>query len=214
VHEEPTEGRQLNCLPVLDAYTREGLTIPGARSITAEAVGQVRQRLVVYRGAPVYGKSDNGPEFMAQRGTTGLREQRVDTHFIDLGRPWQNGQNESCNDVFGDGCLNRWLLISVQEARRIITHWLARTTTWSAEWADTPCMCSAMPLPTCGEGSMSISNIDTGRVTLGLTKIRAGSCLGDAALAVIRESQHHLDKPHWRIGKVAKRRSRKSGVGV
>lgn len=124
VHDETTDGRRLKCLTVLDEYTREGLTIHCARSITAEAVVQVLQRLFVQRGAPVYVKSDNGPEFIAQRVTTWLREQRVDTHFIDPGSPWQNGHNESFNGVFRDGCLNRWLFTSVQEARRIITHWL------------------------------------------------------------------------------------------
>jgi putative transposase len=109
---------------VLDEYTREGLTIHCARSMTAEDVVQVLQRLFAQRGAPVYVKSDNGPEFIAQRVTTWLHEQHIDTHFIDPGSPWQNGHNESFNGVFRDGCLNRWLFTSVQEARRIINHWL------------------------------------------------------------------------------------------
>jgi len=123
VHDETTDGRRLKCLTVLDAYTREGLTIHCARSLTAADVVQVLQRLFVQRGAPEYIKSDNGPEFIAQRVTTWLRVQRVDTHFIDPGSPWQNGHNESCNGVLRDGCLARWLFTSVQEARRIITNW-------------------------------------------------------------------------------------------
>ena len=124
VHDETTDGRRLKCLTVLDEYTREGLTIHCARSITAEDVVQVLQRLFVQRGAPEYIKSDNGPEFLAQRVTTWLRGQRVDTPLIDPGSPWQNGHNESFNGVFRDGCLDRWLFTSVQEARRIITNWL------------------------------------------------------------------------------------------
>jgi len=124
VHDQTTDGRRLKCLTVLDVYTREGLTIHGARSMTAEDVGQVLQRLVAQRGAPVYVKSDHGPECIAQRGTTWLREQHVDTPCIAPGSPWQNGQNESFNGVFRDGCLHRWLFTSVQEARRIIPQWL------------------------------------------------------------------------------------------
>jgi putative transposase len=124
VHDQTTDGRRLKCLTVLDEYTREGLTIHCARSITAGDVVQVLQRLFVQRGAPGYVKSDNGPEFIAQRVTTWLREQHVDTHFIDPGSPWQNGHNESFNAVVRDGCLDRWLFTSVQEARRIITSWL------------------------------------------------------------------------------------------
>jgi len=41
--------------------------------------------LFAQRGAPVYVKSDNGPEFIAQRVTICLRTQRIGTHFIALG---------------------------------------------------------------------------------------------------------------------------------
>ena len=124
VHDETTDGRRLQCLTVLDEDTREGLTIHCARSITAADVVHVLQRLFAQRGAPGYMKSDNGPEFIAQQVTTWLRTHHVDTHFIEPGSPWQNGHNASFNGVFRDGCLNRWLFASVQEARRIITHWL------------------------------------------------------------------------------------------
>ena len=123
VHDETTDGRRLTCLTVLDEYTREGLTIDCARSITATDVVQVLPRLFAQRGAPGYVKSDNGPEFIAQQVTTWLQTHHVDTHFIDPGSPWQNGHNESFNGVFRDGCLHRWLFTSVQEARRIIIHW-------------------------------------------------------------------------------------------
>lgn len=124
VHDETTDGRRLKCLTILDEYTREGLVIDCARSITGEDVVKVLQRLFVHRGAPGYIKSDNGPEFIAQRVTTWLGTQHVDTHFIEPGSPWQNGHNESFNGVFRDGCLNRWLFTSVHEARRIIHQWL------------------------------------------------------------------------------------------
>jgi putative transposase len=48
---------------------------------------------------------------MAKEVTAWLKECRVKPHFIDPGRPWQNGHNESFNGVFRDGCLNRWVSI-------------------------------------------------------------------------------------------------------
>jgi transposase InsO family protein len=124
VHDETTDGRRLKCLTVLDEYTREGLTIYCARSITAGDIVQVLQQLFAQRGAPGYVKSDNGPEFIAHQVTNWLRAHHVDTTFIEPGSPWQNGHNESFNGVFRDGCLARWLFASVQEARRLINHWL------------------------------------------------------------------------------------------
>lgn len=124
VHDETLDGRRLKCLTVLDEYTREGLTIACARSITAGDVIHILQRLFAQRGTPHYVKSDNGPEFIAQQVTAWLHTHHVDTYFIEPGSPWQNGHNESFNGVFRDGCLNRWLFASVQEARRIINNWL------------------------------------------------------------------------------------------
>jgi putative transposase len=98
------------------------LAIDCAHSITAKDVVQGLRRLCAQRDAPVDVKSDNGPEFIAQRVTAWLRAQRVDTHFIDPGSPWQNGHNESFNGVFRDGCLNRWLFSAVHEARRITSN--------------------------------------------------------------------------------------------
>jgi putative transposase len=43
---------------------------------------------------------------------------------IDSGSLRQNGHNESCNGVFRDACLGRWLFATVQEALRISYRWL------------------------------------------------------------------------------------------
>jgi putative transposase len=124
VHDETTDGRRLKCLTIIDDYAREGVESYCARSIMAAEVIQVRRRLFAHHGAPMDVKSDHGPECIAQRVTTWWREQPVATHFIDPGSPWQNGHNESFNGGFRDGCLHRWLLTSVQEAKRIIGNWL------------------------------------------------------------------------------------------
>jgi putative transposase len=124
VHDETSDGRRLRCLTVVDEYTREGLTIHVARSITAGAVVRILQGLFACYGAPACLKSDNGPELVSRAVTQWLSKQGVDTIFIDPGSPWQNGHNESFNAVFRDGCLNRWLFYSVAEARRVINQWL------------------------------------------------------------------------------------------
>ncbi len=42
---------------------------------------------------------------------------------IHPGSPWQNGHNESFNDVFRDGCLDRWAFMSAREARLVTESW-------------------------------------------------------------------------------------------
>jgi len=123
VHAEPPDGRWLQCLTILDASTREGGESSGARSITAADVVQVLRRLCAQRGAPQYVKSDNGPAGIAQRVTTWWQAQPGDPHLIDPGSPWQHGQNERVQGGLREGCLHRWLLTAVQEAKRLIGHW-------------------------------------------------------------------------------------------
>jgi putative transposase len=124
VADQTADGRRLKCLTVVDEYTRYGLKIYSARSITSGHVKKVLQRLFTQWGAPTCIKSDNGPEFVARKIQDWLKQTGVKTKYIDPGSPWQNGHNESFNAVFRDGCLDRWLFYSVQEAKRVIDRWL------------------------------------------------------------------------------------------
>jgi transposase InsO family protein len=71
VHDETTDGRRLKCLTVLDEYTREGLTIHGARSITAGDVVQVLQRLFVQRGLRRMSRATMAPSLLPSGLLTG-----------------------------------------------------------------------------------------------------------------------------------------------
>jgi putative transposase len=59
-------GRQLKCLTVTDEWTREGLAIEVDGRIHSGRVIEVLSRLVSERGAPLYLRSDNGPEFVSR----------------------------------------------------------------------------------------------------------------------------------------------------
>ena len=124
VFDQTSDGRRLKCLTVEDEYSRFGLTIHGARSISAGVVIRILEALFTIYGAPAYLKSDNGPEFVAQQVQQWLAEQGVKTHYIEPGSPWQNGHIESFNAVFRDGCLDRWSFYSVAEANREFDRWL------------------------------------------------------------------------------------------
>ena len=99
-------GQQLKCLTVIDEFTRECLAIDVAGSIRSGRVIEVLTRLVSIHGAPKYLRSDNGPEFVSRAVLRWLtHEARIDTAFIDPGKPWQNGSNESFNGKLRDECL-------------------------------------------------------------------------------------------------------------
>ena len=99
-------GQQLKCLTVVDEYTRECLAIDVKGSIRSRQVIEVLSRLVSAHGAPRYLRSDNGPEFVSRAVLQWLTTASIDTAYIDPGKPWQNGSNESFNGKFRDECLS------------------------------------------------------------------------------------------------------------
>ena len=118
-------SQQLKCLTVIDEYTRECLAIDVAGSIRSARVIEVLAKLISVHGAPKYLRSDNGPEFISRAILRWVTEANIDTAYIDPGKPWQNGSNESFNGKFRDECLGmQWFKnridakILIEEFRR------------------------------------------------------------------------------------------------
>lgn len=114
------DGRPLKMLPILDEYTRESLAIDVERSITAKDVIGVLEYLFAIRGAPVYIRSDNGPEFIADAIKRWLSDSGVGTLYIEPGSPWENAYSESFNSHFKDEFLNGESFGNVQEAKVLV----------------------------------------------------------------------------------------------
>ena len=91
------DGRSLKCLTVVDEFTRECLAIDVAGSIRSGRVIDVLGQLVSLHGTPRSLRSENGPEFIATALLRWLQTAEIDTAFIDPGKPWQNGTDESFN---------------------------------------------------------------------------------------------------------------------
>jgi len=117
------DGRTLKMLNVIDEFTRETIAINVDRSIDADGVVAVLDRLAVQRGLPTYVRFDNGPEFVAQAVNDWCRFNSAASLFIDPGSPWQNAWIESFNGRLRDELLNSWRFDSLLEARVIIEDW-------------------------------------------------------------------------------------------
>ena len=124
VFDQTDDRRTLKCLTVVDEFTRQGLDIRVGRSVTASDVIRILDELFRQHGRPVCLRSDNGPELVSNAVQKWLKDQHVDTHYIEPGSPWQNAYNESFNSIFRTTCLDRWLFGSLTEARVVIRHWL------------------------------------------------------------------------------------------
>jgi putative transposase len=66
---------------------------------------EVLSKLISVHGAARYLGSDNEPEFISRAILRWMIQANIDTAYIDPGKPWQNGSNESFNGKFRDECL-------------------------------------------------------------------------------------------------------------
>ncbi len=118
------DGRTIKMLNVIDEFTRECLAIEVDRTIDADRVVAVLDRLAGERGGPpVYVRMDNGPELASHAIADWCRFTGTGSVFIDPGSPWQNAWIESFNGKFRDELLNGWQFDSLLEARVIIEDW-------------------------------------------------------------------------------------------
>lgn len=123
VHDKCRGGARLKLLCVNDEFTRQCHAITVAASLTAKDVRRVLASLFEQHGAPLFLRSDNGPEFVHNDLKMWLKEQQVQTLYIEPGSPWQNGKGESMHGKLRDECLNLELFSHRVEARCIIENY-------------------------------------------------------------------------------------------
>lgn len=123
VFDTTAAGQQIKCLTVVDEYTRECLAIDVAGSIRSRRVIEVLARLVSIHGAPLFLRSDNGPEFVSRAILEWIAHAGIATVLNDPGKPWQNGTDESFNGKFRDECLSIEWFRSRREAAVLIEAW-------------------------------------------------------------------------------------------
>ena len=123
VADRTRDGRPLKMLTIVDEYTRECLAIHVERRMRSIDVLQVLADLFLERGAPMYIRSDNGPEFAAILIRQWLKRVDVETLFIEPGSPWENGYVESFNGKLRDELLDGEIFYTLHEAKVIIGRW-------------------------------------------------------------------------------------------
>jgi transposase InsO family protein len=123
VAERTHDGRKLRLLTVVDEYTRKCLAIRVARRMTANDVLWVLADLFLEYGVPEHIRSDNGPEFVADRVRSWLADLGITTLFIEPGSPWENGYVESFNGKLRDELLNGEIFYTLKEAQILIEQW-------------------------------------------------------------------------------------------
>ena len=92
-------------LTIVDEYTRECFATDVPRKLTSADILEGLSDLFIHRGVPSYLRSDNDPEFTANRIRDWLTPVEVQTLFIARGSPWEDGYIESFNGKIRDELL-------------------------------------------------------------------------------------------------------------
>jgi len=123
VMDRTEDGRAFRILNVIDEYTKECLGCLVQRRINSFDVLEFLSKLFLMRGTPGFIRSDNGPEFIAEKLRTWLSDLKVKTLYIAPGSPWENGYCESFNGKMRFEFLNGEIFCSLKEAQVLIEKW-------------------------------------------------------------------------------------------
>jgi len=117
------DSRRFRILCVIDDFSRECLATVVDNSISGVRVARELDRIAETRGHPHMIVSDNGTELTSNAILKWSQDAQVEWHYIQPGKPMQNGFVESFNGRLRDECLNEHLFTSYNHARQIIDDW-------------------------------------------------------------------------------------------
>jgi putative transposase len=116
-------SRKFRMLAVNDDCCRENLCLMADTSISGARVARELDALVRVYGKPTCIVSDNGTEFTSRAILKWAGDNDVAWHYIDPGKPQQNGFIESFNGSLRDELLNEGIFDCLDDARRKLALW-------------------------------------------------------------------------------------------
>lgn len=125
IADRTTDGRPLKWLSLVDEYTREGLALRAAETLTGHDVRRLRARVSGRRQAAPRIRSANGSAFSCPARANWLPAQGSKPIPAAPGSPWENGFSESFHSRVRDEFLERHDVDSVADAQAP-AHWWRR----------------------------------------------------------------------------------------
>ncbi len=129
VHDTLASGRKFRALNIIDDFTCECLAIEIDSSLPSRRVIRAIEGIIAKRGYPEMLKFDNGSEFASLAMLRWAAENDIKLHFIEPGKPTQNGKIESFNARMRDEFLNEHWFLTLDHVRRTVEPWRVRYNT-------------------------------------------------------------------------------------
>jgi putative transposase len=122
-HDGMASGRAMRVLSVVDACTRECLTLEVNTSFASRRVTRTLESILAQREKPLAIRCDNGPELTSRHFLAWCIERQIELVHIQPGKPQHNGHVESFHARLRDECLNVSWFENLWDARRKIAAW-------------------------------------------------------------------------------------------
>src|ERR1700728_4768901 len=110
-------GRGIRVLAVVDAFTRENLSLEVDTSLSSRRVTRSLEGVIEHRGKPEAIRCDNGPELTSRHFFGRFVMRKIVLIFLRWGRLLHNGHVESFNGPSRDECLNANWFRNLMDAR-------------------------------------------------------------------------------------------------
>lgn len=125
VHDQFVNGWRFCILNVVDDVTKGCLGAIPDTSISGKRVARELTMMIEQLGKPGMIVSDNGTEFTCNAMFAWCKDNKIDWHFNEPGKPMQNGFIESINGLKLDELLKETLFFSLDQARSKLAAWAA-----------------------------------------------------------------------------------------
>lgn len=118
------QGRRFRTANVIDDSNRECVGILAALSLPAARVTRWLDVLAETRGYPDKIRTDNGPEFISHTFKAWAKQHGIKLHYIQPGKPAQNGYIERFNRSYREAVLDMYLFETIQAVQLLTDRWL------------------------------------------------------------------------------------------
>lgn len=118
-----SDGRRIRVFNVIDDCNREALAIRSSVSFPAQRVVRILEELEQTIGLPKKIRVDNGPEFISNHFSQWCETKGISIHYIQPGKPMQNGYIERFNRLFREDILDAYWFEDLEQLRVITDKW-------------------------------------------------------------------------------------------
>jgi putative transposase len=123
MHDALENGRQIRILNIIDDYNREAVAVDAQYSYPSEYVVRCLEIIAPERGLHRQIRVDNGPEFLGKAFKKYCKDNNIDIHYIQPGKPTQNAYIERLNRLYREDILDAYLFNGIEQVRILSEKW-------------------------------------------------------------------------------------------